>query len=179
MIYCKYDELADPKTLKPHPKNRNKHSADQVNRLAEMYKYHGIRHPIIVSKTSGFIVAGHGRKDAAIVADIKKFPVVYQEFESEEKEYSFIQADNAIALWSELDLSEISKDARALGEDFNLDMLGIKNFSMAESIIPIDEDQQKEEQEKKLMLEVTFTDDMEMMDVHDDLVSRGYIVKIK
>lgn len=48
-IHCKHDELIDPKSLKNHPKNRNKHGQDQIDRLAELYKYHGIRHPIIVS----------------------------------------------------------------------------------------------------------------------------------
>jgi hypothetical protein len=129
-LYCKYDELVNPKSLKNHPKNRNKHGQDQIERLAGLYEYHGIRHPIIVSKLSGFIVAGHGRKLAAIRAGVKEMPVVYQDFESGDAEYAFIQADNAIALWAELDLSGINSDLGDLGPDFNLDMLGIKNFTL-------------------------------------------------
>lgn len=79
-IHCKYDELVNPKTLKNHPKNRNKHSQDQIERLAKLYDFHGIRHPVIVSKLSGYIVAGHGRKAAAVKAGIKEIPVVYQDF---------------------------------------------------------------------------------------------------
>lgn len=127
-IYCKYDELVNPKELKAHPKNRNKHSKDQIDRLAKLYEYHGVRHPIIVSKLSGYIVAGHGRIDAAKKAKLKEFPVVYQDFESDEAEYAFIQADNAIASWSELDLSAINLDLQDLGPDFDIDMLGIKDF---------------------------------------------------
>lgn len=129
-IYCKYDELLDPSSLIEHPKNRNKHGQDQIDRLAEMYQYHGVRHPIIVSNLSGCIVAGHGRRLAAIRAGIKSFPVVYQDFDSSESEYAFIQADNAIALWADLDLSGINADLPDLGPDFNLDMLGIKNFTL-------------------------------------------------
>lgn len=129
-IYCKYDELVNPNKLKNHPKNRNKHGQDQIERLAELYKYHGIRHPIIVSNLSGCIVAGHGRKLAALRAGIKEFPVVYQDFESNEAEYAFIQADNAIALWAELDMGAINTDIGDLGPDFNIDMLGIKNFTL-------------------------------------------------
>ena len=128
-IHCKYDELLNPNSLKNHPKNRNKHGQDQIERLASLYKYHGIRHPIIVSNLSGNIVAGHGRKLAAIRAGIKKMPVVFQDFESSESEYSFIQADNAIALWADLDLSGINSDLGDLGPDFNIDLLGIKNFA--------------------------------------------------
>lgn len=129
-IYCKFDELIDPNKLKNHPKNRNKHGQDQTDRLADLYKYHGIRHPIIVSKRSNMICAGHGRKLAAIRAGIEKVPVVYQDFESDEAEYAFIQADNAIASWSELDLSSINQDIQDLGPDFNIDMLGIKDFAL-------------------------------------------------
>ena len=130
LIHCKYDELANPKKLKNHPKNRNKHGQDQIDRLAEMFNYHGIRHPIIVSTLSGYIVAGHGRKLAAIRAGITEYPVVYQDFPNIEAEYAFLQADNAIALWAELDLSGINADLPDLGPDFNIDMLGIKNFTL-------------------------------------------------
>jgi len=129
-IHCKFDELSNPSKLKNHPKNRNKHGQDQIERLAELYKYHGIRHPIIVSNLSKCIVAGHGRKLAAIRAGIKEMPVVYQDFESSESEYAFIQADNAIALWAELDLSGINSDLGDLGPDFDLNMLGIQDFTL-------------------------------------------------
>lgn len=127
-IKCLYDDLADPKTLKDHPKNRNKHGSDQIERLAKLYAYHGVRHPIIVSKLSGFIVAGHGRKLAAIRAGLKEMPVVYQDFDSNEAEYAFIQSDNAIASWAELDLAGINADVLNLDTDFDIDALGIKNF---------------------------------------------------
>lgn len=129
-IHCKYDELIDPKKLNDHPKNRNGHGDDQIERLAELYKYHGIRHPIIVSNLSGNIAAGHGRKLAAIRAGIKEFPVVYQEFDSAEAEYAFMVADNAIPLWAELKLSGINMDLADMGPDFDIDMLGIKNFTL-------------------------------------------------
>jgi hypothetical protein len=95
-----------------------------------MYTYHGIRHPVVVSKRTGCIVAGHGRKLAAIRAGVEKMPVVYQDFESEESEYSFIQSDNAIAAWSELDLAAINADLPDLGPDFDINMLGIEDFTL-------------------------------------------------
>lgn len=130
-IYCKFDELIDPKQLKNHPQNRNKHGQDQIDRLAELYKYHGIRHPIIVSEQSGFIVAGHGRKLAAIRAGIKEMPVVFQSFYDIASEYAFLQADNAIASWAELDIENIKLD---IGDFPNLDlnMLGIRDFQVEE-----------------------------------------------
>lgn len=149
-IFCKYDELIDPKKLKDHTKNRNKHGHDQIERLAELYKYHGIRHPIIVSKLSGMIVAGHGRKLSAIRAGVKEFPVVYQDFESTEAEYAFLISDNAIADWSELDFAGINSDIGDLGPDFNLDFLGIKNFTLdLDDKDSFDPDAADDEEEKK------------------------------
>lgn len=148
-IHCKHDELLSPKKLKNHPKNRNKHGQDQIDRLAELYKYHGIRHPIIVSNLSGCIVAGHGRKLAAIRAGIDEMPVVYQDFESSEAEYAFIQADNAIALWADLDLAGINADIGDLGPDFDINMLGIQDFTIdvAEKDFEGDPDEVPEEVE--------------------------------
>ena len=142
-IHCKYDTLADPRTLQDHAKNRNKHSDEQVERLAKLYSYHGVRHPIIVSSLSGCIVAGHGRKLAAIKAGIKEMPVVFQSFADEVAEYAFIQADNAIASWADLDLAGINADLGDLGPDFDLEMLGIEDFTLdiAEKLEPgCDED---------------------------------------
>lgn len=152
-IHCKYDETVDPKKLKDHPKNRNKHDKDQIERLAKLYEYHGIRHPIIVSSRSGCIVAGHGRKAAAVKAGLKEMPVVYQGFDSDQSEYAFIQADNAIALWAELDLSGINSDIAELGPDFDLDLLGIKNFALdVPNFEPGTEEDQGKLDEKKPLI---------------------------
>lgn len=154
IIHCKYDSLVNPKDLKNHPKNRNMHGQDQIERLAELYKYHGIRHPIIVSNRSKCIVAGHGRKLAAIRAGIKEVPVVYQDFESNEAEYAFIQADNAIALWAELDMSGINSDIGDLCPDFDINMLGIQDFTIdvAEKDFEGDPDEIPEEVEPQAKL---------------------------
>lgn len=154
-IHCKYDNLVKLEDFVPHPKNRNKHPKEQTDRLVELYKYHGIRHPIIVSALSGCIVAGHGRLEAAKKAGLKEFPAVLQEFENEEKEYAFLQADNAIALWAELDLSGINTDIGDFGPGFDIDMLGIKNFVLepAEKLEPgCDEDDVPEHVEPKTKL---------------------------
>lgn len=152
-IMCLYDALINPIELKDNPKNRNKHGQDQIERLADIYKYQGIRHPIIVSRLSGFIVAGHGRKLAAIRAGVAEMPVVFQEFESAEQEYAFIQSDNAIALWADLDLSGINADLEFLGPDFDINMIGLKNFTLdmsdKEFDPTADEDNSNDEKKKK------------------------------
>jgi hypothetical protein len=153
VIHCKYDELVKIKDLKDHPKNANQRGQDQINRLSEMYNYHGVRHPIIVSKLSGYIVAGHGRKLAARRSGMLTFPVVYQDFENVDAEYAFLVSDNAISDWSELDMKAINESLADLGPDFDIDMLGIKNFTLyIEKEFNPDDDQEKEESKNSVKI---------------------------
>ena len=129
-IRCSSDRLILLSDLRPHPKNRNTHSDGQISRLAKLFEFQGVRHPIIVSNLSGRIVAGHARLAAAQFIGMTEFPVDYQDFENEEQEYAFLVADNAIAEWATLDLAGINADLQDLGPDFDLDQLGIKDFTL-------------------------------------------------
>lgn len=128
--HCLYDSLVDVRELKPHPKNRNTHPYDQIERLGKILTYQGWRYPIKVSKQSGFITSGHGRLLAAKKLNWKEVPVNFQDYESDEQEYADVQADNAIASWAELDLSGINSDIGELGPDFDIDLLGLKDFTV-------------------------------------------------
>lgn len=129
-VRCVYDKLVPISELKSHPKNRNIHPDDQIARLAQILDYQGFRYPVKVSKLSGFVTSGHGRIEAAKKNGWTEVPVNFQEYESEEQEYADLVADNAIALWAELDLSGINIDLGDLGPDFELDLLGIENFEI-------------------------------------------------
>ena len=101
VIHCKYDKLVDPKKLKAHPANPAMHPDSQIELLAKIIKAHGVRHPIIVSKRSGFIVAGHCRCSAALLLKMPTYPVVFQDYASEAEELAVLVADNKIAELSE------------------------------------------------------------------------------
>ena len=145
-VHCLYDELVPVGKLKPHPKNRNQHPAEQIDRLAKILKYQGWRYPVKVSKRSGFVTAGHGRIEAAKAAGFKQVPVNFQDYESDEQEYADLQADNAIALWAELDLSGINLDLVDFGPELDLEMLGLRNFE----VIPPNFEPGNEEDQGKL-----------------------------
>jgi hypothetical protein len=133
-VHCLYDALEPVTTLKPHPKNRNRHPQEQIERLAKVLAYQGFRYPVKVSKRSGFITSGHGRLEAAKLNGWTTVPVNFQDYDSDEQEYADVQADNAIASWSELDLSGINADLGDLGPDFDLDLLGIERFSLVPEV---------------------------------------------
>ena len=113
-----------------HPKNPNTHSSEQIESLAKIIEFQGWRLPIKVSRLSGFITAGHGRLDAAELRGWRDVPVSYQDYESEEQEFADLVADNAIAEWSVLDFKSINEAIPNLGPDFDIDLLGIKNFEI-------------------------------------------------
>jgi hypothetical protein len=129
VIHCKYDSLVKCGSLKPHPKNRNKHPEDQLNRLAKILKYQGLRAPIVVSTRSGKIVKGHGTLQAIQKNGWDEAPVVFQDFEDDDQEWLFLQSDNAIASWAELDLSGINADLTELGP-FDIDLVGVSHFTV-------------------------------------------------
>jgi DNA modification methylase len=144
---CSYKEIIPIADLKPHPKNPNIHTEEQLKRLAKIIEYQGQRHPVIISRLSGYIVAGHGRSMAIKKLGINEIAVDYQDFENEEQEYAFLISDNAIAEWSSLDLDLIKVDIDIMG-DFDVDMLGIKDFKIESEIVPgADEDEVPEVKE--------------------------------
>lgn len=104
-VWCAYDKLVKVEEVIPHPKNPNTHPQNQIKILAQNIRYHGWRHPIVVSKLSGYIVAGHGRLEAARELGVSIVPVEYQDFATEDNELAVLVGDNRLAELSTLDLN--------------------------------------------------------------------------
>lgn len=134
-IKAKDIRLVDVDSLIPNPKNNNKHSKEQIERLAKLIKYQGFRNPLVVSNRSGFVLCGHGRIEAAKLAGLKQVPVMYQDFENEAQEYAYLTSDNAIASWAELDLSMVTDQLTDFGPEFNdLELLGIESIESLKDV---------------------------------------------
>ncbi len=141
-IDCAYDELVELNKLTPNPKNNNKHTSEQIKRLSKIIDYQGMRSPVVVSKRSGFIIKGHCRLEAVKLLKWETVPVNFQDYESEAQEYADMTADNEIARWAELDLSDLHKSLGDLEFDLDLDLLGIRDLTLPETeVVPeCDED---------------------------------------
>lgn len=120
----------DIDSLQPHPRNTNQHTKDQIKRLAKLIEFYGWRHPILVSKQSGYIVAGHARLEAAKKLALAEVPVQIHSFPSDTQEIAFLTADNAIAEWAELDFQKILEEVGNLGPDFDVELMGLKNLKI-------------------------------------------------
>lgn len=126
-VRAKDVRLVPLKDIKLNPKNRNKHSPEQIAQFVKILRYQGNRNPGVISNRSGLLVAGEGRYLAMKEAGETHMPVMFQDFEDEEQEYLYGISDNAIASQAALDLAEIHVDLKDMGP-FDLDLLGIKDF---------------------------------------------------
>lgn len=130
-VHCHYSELLPPDKLQPHPKNSNRHPEEQVALLAKIIKTGGWRHPVIVSKLSGFIVAGHARRLAAILLGGIDCPVEFQDFATEADDLAFLTADNRLAELAEQDFSMLLDNLESLDTGgFDMDMTGFDEINL-------------------------------------------------
>ena len=154
-VFCAHDELLTLEKIIPNPLNPNQHGKEQIKLLAQIIKAQGWRAPITVSTRSGYIVAGHGRLQAAYAMGAEVAPVDYQNFSSEAEEYAALVADNRLAelaeinntmladILSEIDTGEFPMELTGYSED---DLEGILNaIAGEEDAEPNDQDQEQEQ----------------------------------
>ncbi|MCP5523706.1 MAG: ParB N-terminal domain-containing protein [Verrucomicrobiales bacterium] len=131
-INCAYDEVVPLEKLVPNPRNPNRHPESQVRLLAKVITHQGWRSPVVVSTRSGFIVAGHGRYEAAKLLGSTEVPVDYQDFATEADEWAHLVADNRIAELAEADeaaLKELLGELKAT--DFEMELTGFDADALA------------------------------------------------
>lgn len=131
-----------------NPKNNNKHSKEQIDRLAKIIDFQGQRSPIVISKRSGFIVKGHGRLFALDKLKWESAAVDYQEYNTEAEEYADMTADNEIARWAEFDQTKFLDDIKDLDLG-DIELLGFKDFPELKTFEPGSIDDQGKLDEKK------------------------------
>jgi len=169
-------ELIEVKKLIPNPKNNNRHSIEQVERLSKLIKHNGFRVPIIVSKKSGHIVSGHARLMAAIKIGMEKVPVIYQDFSSEVEEYQFLTADNEIARWAELDLHAMAIELKDLDlGDFELLGLEKNPFTVDDNNLEQDE---FHELDPQFIVSVHLNNENDQSKLFERLKLEGYECKL-
>src|SRR6516165_12364723 len=93
-IHCAHTKTVRPDKLKPHPRNPNKHSDQQIASLAHIIEHVGWRAPIVISKRSGFVIKGHARLSAALMLEAMTVPVDMQDYQTEAEEWADLIADN-------------------------------------------------------------------------------------
>lgn len=123
--------MVDIDLLVMNPLNPNKHGEKQIELLAKIMNHQGWRHPVTISKRSGFVVVGHGRIMAARKLGWTQVPVDRQDFATEADEYAHLIADNKISELAEHDDAMMFESLKAF-PDMDLDLLGIPDLVIPE-----------------------------------------------
>lgn len=108
-------EIWDIEKLVPYAMNAKKHPKDQVEKLAVAITKFGWTQPIVVW-TNGEIIAGHGRRLAALHLGLKKVPVVVRSDLTKPEADALRLADNRVSS-TEYDQMILQDELRKLTED--------------------------------------------------------------
>lgn len=97
----------------PYPQNAKKHDKAQVSKIAKSIKEFGWVQPIVVDQ-DGIIIAGHGRRLAAISLDHKEVPVWVRDDLTPEQVRALRLVDNRVSE-SQMDSAMFRKELAELG----------------------------------------------------------------
>ena len=126
-IHCAHDALIPTDHALENPQNPNTHTDQQIDLLTNAMRKQGWRGgPVTISKLSGLMTKGHGRKKAAQKLGMQQVPAEYQPYPTAEAEYADMVADNAIADLSEFDAAVLAaglQDLEATG--YEMDLTGL------------------------------------------------------
>lgn len=116
------DELWPLERIKPYPNNPRTHPDEQIKLLAELMKNYGPDQRIVVDE-AGVIIKGHGRLEAAILAELEQYPVTIRTGLTKNQKDEMRIADNQVALLSNWNMPLLRAEASRLkmaGSDLRL-----------------------------------------------------------
>ena len=112
--------------LKSDPGNPRVHSARQVRQIARSIETFGFNVPVLID-SSGNVVAGHGRIEAAKLLGLNEVPTICLEHLTPAQARAFMIADNRlteISVWDDRLLAEQFRALSVLDLDFSLEVTG-------------------------------------------------------
>ena len=135
--------------LLPYARNARTHSVEQLSALGESIKTFGFTNPILIH-SSGRIIAGHGRVEAAKLLSMEQVPCIILEHLSEAKARAYTIADNQLTSMAGWDYDVLAVEIDALREeDFDISTLGFSEEELAELIGSPSSPPEPEEEEEK------------------------------
>jgi site-specific DNA-methyltransferase (adenine-specific) len=147
-------QYCNPEELIPYEKNPrdNRAALDAIELSIEEY---GFTNPILVNEEK-VILAGHTRREAAILAGVEKVPYIVVDGLTEAQQKAYRLADNKLSelsIWDEDLLKEELEDL--LDEDYDISLTGFSDVDLTD-ILKDEEDlediEPEEPKEKKTTL---------------------------
>lgn len=148
-------EIWDVDKLVPYEKNAKRHEPAQVQKLVALIQRYGWTQPIVVQKATGSIIAGHGRRLAALDMGLKKVPVNVLDVTDEEaralrlsdNRVTSTDYDASLVQQEIYDLKDLGFDVHSMGFDVReLDFLAEDVSLIDESVFAEDISQAVETQ---------------------------------
>jgi hypothetical protein len=116
--------------LAPYARNSRTHSDAQIAQIAASISEFGFTNPVLIDADGG-IIAGHGRVLAAKSLGLADVPVLVLDYLTETQRRAYVIADNKLALNAGWDEDVLRAEIEALGEGFDLDLLGFGDEELA------------------------------------------------
>lgn len=116
-------EIWDIEKIFPSEKNAKNHPEEHVQTLAKAIKTFGWSSPIIVD-ANGVIIAGHGRRLAALLLGLKKVPVICRRDLSEAEADALRLADNR-AVSTDYDMGALQNELARLMNETDIDITAL------------------------------------------------------
>lgn len=177
-------ELMDPKDLIPYAKNARRHGAE-IEILCNDIREHKFdkAHSIIVDKNH-VIIAGHGRRLAAMKLGMKLVPVVVRDDLDIRQARTYRLSDNKISDMSGWDFDVLDQEIMELS-DLGVDMeqYGFEDFSEFEEPGTVDDEpistsdtssEPQESSKSQYRLVVFCSDGAELQNLYEELTEKGY-----
>lgn len=144
-----------PSELKDNPRNSRTHDENQIESIARSINLYGFVNPVLIDEED-LIIAGHGRRMAAIKIGMEEVPTIRLTGLSDAEKRAYMIADNKIALdsgWNvemlESELQEITDIGLALEDTgFTLEEIDELKMSDAEEV-EVEQPKKKKKKKKK------------------------------
>lgn len=165
-------QYCNPEELIPYEKNPrdNRAALDAIELSIEEY---GFTNPILVNEEK-VILAGHTRREAAILAGLEKVPYIVVDGLTEAQQKAYRLADNKLSelsIWDEDLLKEELEDL--LDEDYDISLTGFSDVDLTD-LLKAEEDlediEPEEPKEKKTTLPMLMFGSNSVRITQDELI---------
>ena len=165
----------------PYPGNARIHTEEQVELIAESITANGFTNPIEVDE-GGVIIAGHGRREAALYLGLTKVPTMTIDWLDEIQKSKLRLADNRLSELSDWDPVIMAGELMALGaadEQFEATDLGMDSgflLKLGIGDIPTNTSPAGDPGDQYLIT-VQCGDEIELEELREELQERGLTIR--
>jgi DNA modification methylase len=117
-----------PSELIPHPENPRKHSSSQIRGIAKSIQRSGYTAPIVADKNKR-ILAGHGRREAALLLGLPSIPVIIRDDLTDQQGKAYMLADNKLtdrSTWNDQMVATILQELSVPALELDLEATGFE-----------------------------------------------------